>query len=263
MDVPAFRLTLWQNGREVRTYEIGVGMKKYPIVIAERKVTQVIWNPEWVPPDSEWVNEGHSDVEPGEHIEAGDRRNPLGKIKIPLGDGFLIHQAARSSDLGHLVSHGCIRVLKDDLNDLATKIVTARALNITPQQIENAMKSTDRLVANLNPSIMVDINYDTLVVEGGVLHIYPDVYDRGTNTLENLRAELQSVGVEASKLDEQTLKQMLGRANEKEEFLVSLADIKSGSSLIAGKNQPLTTQSVVAKKGPAKAKRATGGRGRR
>lgn len=263
VDVPAFRLTLWQNGREVRTYEIGVGMKKYPIVIAERKVTQVIWNPEWVPPDSEWVNEGHSDVEPGEHIEAGDRRNPLGKIKIPLGDGFLIHQAARSSDLGHLVSHGCIRVLKDDLNDLATKIVTARALNITPQQIENAMKSTDRLVANLNPSIMVDINYDTLVVEGGVLHIYPDVYDRGTNTLENLRAELQSVGVEASKLDEQTLKQMLGRANEKEEFLVSLADIKSGSSLIAGKNQPLTTQSVVAKKGPAKAKRATGGRGRR
>src|SRR5437867_1388991 len=125
VNVPAFRLTLWQNGKEVRTYEIGVGMKKYPIVIGQRRVKQVIWNPEWVPPDSEWANESHSDVQPGEHVEAGDPRNPLGKLKIPLGDGFLIHQAAKPSDLGHLVSHGCIRMLKDDIADLAGKIVTA------------------------------------------------------------------------------------------------------------------------------------------
>jgi hypothetical protein len=68
--------------------KVGVGMKKYPIVIGQRRITQIIWNPEWVPPDSEWVNESHSDVEPGEHVEAGDPRNPLGKLKIPLGDGF-------------------------------------------------------------------------------------------------------------------------------------------------------------------------------
>ena len=262
VNVPAFRLTLWQNGREVRTYEIGVGMKKYPIVIGERKVTQVIWNPEWVPPDSEWVTESHSNVEPGEHVEAGDPRNPLGKLKIPLGDGFLIHQAAKTSDLGHLVSHGCIRMLKDDISDLANKIVTARALNITPEQIDRAMKSTDRLVANLNPTIVVDIGYDTLVVEGGVLHIYPDVYGRDTNTAENLRAELQSVGMDVSSLDEQTLKQMLDRVNMNEEFKVNVADIQSGNALVAGTNQPLTSQSRIAKQQPA-AKARHGRRGRR
>ena len=42
VNVPAFRLTLWQNGKEVRTYEIGVGMKKYPIVIGQRRGKQVI-----------------------------------------------------------------------------------------------------------------------------------------------------------------------------------------------------------------------------
>ena len=262
VNVPAFRLTLWQTGKEVRTYEIGVGMKKYPI-IGQRRITQVIWNPEWVPPDSEWVNESHSNVEPGEHVEAGDPRNPLGKIKIPLGDGFLIHQAAKPSDLGHLVSHGCIRMLKDDIADLANKIVTARGLNITPQQIEHAMKSTDRLVATLKPPVVVDIDYDTLVVEGGVLHIYPDVYGRGANTPENLRAELQSVGVDASKLDDQTLKQMLDRVNLNEEFKVSVADIKSGNALVAGTNQPLTSQSVVAKKRPANTRVRHGTRGRR
>lgn len=263
VNVPAFRLTLWQNGKEVRTYEIGVGMKKYPIVIGERRVTQVIWNPEWVPPDSEWVNESHSNVEPGEHVEAGDPRNPLGKLKIPLGDGFLIHQAAKISDLGHLVSHGCVRMLKDDISDLAEKIVTARALNITPQQIAKAMTSTDRLVANLSPPIVVEIDYDTLVVEGGVLHIYPDVYSRDANTAENLRAELKSAGIDPSNLDDQTLKQMLDRANMNEEFKVNAADLKSDNALALGTNQPLTSQSGIRKKQPAPAKLRRGARGRR
>jgi lipoprotein-anchoring transpeptidase ErfK/SrfK len=263
VNVPAFRLTLWQNGKEVKTYEIGVGMKKYPIVIGQRRITQIIWNPEWVPPDSEWVNESHSDVEPGEHVEAGDPRNPLGKLKIPLGDGFLLHQAAKPGDLGHLVSHGCIRVLKADISDLASKAVAARGLNITQQQIEHAMNSTDRLVANLNPPVVIDIDYDTIVVEAGVLHIYPDVYDRGTNTVENLRAELQSVGADTSKLDDQTLKQMFERVNQNEEFAVSVAEIKAGNALVAGTNQPLTSQSLVAKKKqPAAKGRRSGSRGR-
>ena len=263
VNVPAFRLTLWQNGKEVRTYEVGVGMKKFPIVIGQRRVTQAIWNPEWVPPDSEWVTEGHSDVEPGERVKAGDPRNPLGKIKIPLGDGFLIHQAARPTDLGHLVSHGCIRMLKEDIADLANNIVTARGLNIRPEQIAHAMSSTDRLVASLNPPIVVDVDYDTIVVEAGVLHIYPDVYERNTTTAENLRAELQSVGVDVTRLDDQTIKQMFEKVNMNEEFRVAVSDIKNGNVLVAGTTEPLTSKSVVAKKKLATPKPRAGGRGRR
>lgn len=257
VNVPSFHLTLWQGGKEVKSYEVGVGMKKYPIVIGQRAIKEVIWNPEWVPPDSEWVNESHKNVEPGEHVEAGDPRNPLGKIKIPLGDGFLMHQARGPSDLGHLVSHGCIRMLKDDILDLANNIVAARSLAISKDQIDRAMKTTDRLVARLNPPIVIEIKYDTLVVEGGVLHIYPDIYERGTSTVENLRSELQSVGVDASRLDDQTLQQLLGRATPNEEFAVNIADIKSGNALVAGANRPLTSQSVIAKK------QAAGGKGRR
>jgi hypothetical protein len=44
----------------------------------------VIWNPAWIPPDSEWVAE-HKGVNPGDIIKASDPRNPLGKMKIPLG----------------------------------------------------------------------------------------------------------------------------------------------------------------------------------
>ena len=248
VDVPAFRLTLWQNNKEVKTYEIGVGRLEFPLAIGMRRASQIIWNPEWVPPDSDWVEESHSDVQPGEHIDADDPRNPLGKIKIPLGDAYLIHQAAKPGDLGHLVSHGCVRMLQSDLYDLTEKIMAARGWPVSREQIEKSKDDTERLVAKLNPVLPVDINYDTQVIEGGVLRIYPDVYNRNTNTVENLRAELQSSGVNASQLDDATLKQMLDRANANEFFAVNVSDLTSGNVLAAGQTEPLTSQSKVAKK---------------
>jgi lipoprotein-anchoring transpeptidase ErfK/SrfK len=249
VDVPAFRLTLWQNGKEVKTYEIGVGQKEFPLVIGMRRASQIVYNPEWVPPDSDWVEESHSDVQPGEHIDAGDPRNPIGKVKIPLGDAYLIHQATSPSNLGHLVSHGCVRMMQSDLYDLTEKILAARGWPVSRQQVEQTKNkdNTDRLVAKLNPPVPVDINYDTQVIEGGVLRIYPDVYDRNTNTVENLRAELQSSGVDAARLDDATLKQMLARANANEFFAVNVSDLKTGDVLAMGRTEPLTSQSKVAK----------------
>ena len=45
LNVPSFRLTLWQNGREVKSYFVGVGMKNYPIYIGDREANEIIWNP--------------------------------------------------------------------------------------------------------------------------------------------------------------------------------------------------------------------------
>jgi hypothetical protein len=122
LNVPSFRLTLWQNGKEVKSYYVGVGMKEHPIYIGDRQASEIIWNPAWIPPASDWVSEIKS-VRPGEIIKASDPRNPLGKMKIPLGDRYLIHQAAKMSDVGNLVSHGCVRMPRPDLYDLAEKII--------------------------------------------------------------------------------------------------------------------------------------------
>lgn len=253
VNVAAFQLTLWQNGKEVKTYQIGIGRKNFPIPISLRRATQIVFNPEWIPPNSPWVNE--HEVSPGERIEAEDPRNPLGKIKIPLGNGILIHQAVKPSDVSHLVSHGCVRLLTDDIFDLAEKIVAARSLPVSKQQIEHAKNSKDRLAVKLDAPLFVDINYDTQVIEGGVLHLYPDVYNRKTNSIENLRAELQSSGVDPSKLDDETLRQLIDRVSMAEEFVVNIADIKASRALIAGWNRPLTEQSVIAKPSPQKPRR--------
>jgi murein L,D-transpeptidase YcbB/YkuD len=238
LNVPSFRLTLWQNGKEVKSYYVGVGMKEYPIYIGEREATEVIWNPAWIPPDSDWVS-SHKGVKPGEVIKASDPRNPLGKIKIPLGNSYLIHQAGGPNDVGNLVSHGCVRVLRPELYDLAEKIIAARAVPISAKRIEAAKHSFKTLYAELDEPLPVDINYDTLVVEGGVLHIYPDVYDHGLNRPARLRAELVSSGVDVSKLDDRTIKRMLSQVTRRTQFVVDTRSIEDGRALDDGQLLPL------------------------
>jgi len=245
VNIPAFQLTLWQGGKEVRIYEIGIGRKEFQLPDGLRYARQIIFNPDWIPPDSEWVYE--HDVEPGERVEADDPRNPLGKIKIPIGGGgILIHQAFKPSDIGHLVSHGCVRVRLNELYELIDQFLLARSLSVSRDQIERAKKSKDRFVIKLDAPLVVDISYDTQVVEGGMLHLYPDVYNKKTNTLEALRTELKEAGVD-SMLDDRTLQQMLDRVTRNEEFVVSIADIKAGRALEAGKTQPLTSANAPKK----------------
>src|SRR5256714_807460 len=253
VNIPAFQLTLWQDNKEVKLYQIGIGRKEFPLPSGLRYAKQIVFNPEWIPPDSSWVEE--HDVVPGERVEAEDPRNPLGKVKIPLGNGgILIHQAFKPGDLGHLVSHGCVRLKLDELYGLIDQIISARSLQVSRPQLDRAKTSKDRFVIKLDVPLVVDINYDTQVIEGGVLHLYPDVYNKKTNTVENLRAELKDYGVDESKLDDRTLQQMLDRVSMSEEFVVSIADIKAGRALAAGKTQPLTAASAVKKPTSTKGK---------
>src|SRR6266511_113814 len=221
LNVPSFRLTLWQNGSEVKSYIVGVGLKDYPIYIGEREASE------------------RKGVRPGEVIKASDPRNPLGKMKIPLGDRYLIHQAAKTTDLGNLVSHGCVRLPRPNLYDLAEKTIAARSVKVSRRRIEAEKRGSRTLVIRLEEPIPVDINYDTLVVEGGVLHIYPDVYDRGTNRPSWLRAELESSGVDVSSLTEATVKRMLRKVTRRTQFVVETHSIAEGHALVDGRLIPL------------------------
>ena len=245
LNIPAFRLSLWQNGKEVKTYWVGVGRREFPLIAGDRSTKQIIWNPDWIPPDSDWVH-AMKGVQAGEIIKASDSRNPIGRVKIPIGDGFLIHQA-HPGDAGHLVSHGCIRLALPDLYDLSDSLVGALSLPVTDAQIERAKKSKRLLVVNFDKAIEVDVNYDTLVVEGGMLHIYPDVYGHGTSTVKELRAELESSGVDSSTLDDKTIKAMIAKAGKGMEYIVSVDSIKAGRALEDGR-----VESVVPRPEPKK-----------
>ena len=247
LNVPSFRLTLWQNGKEVKSYFIGVGMKEHPLYIGDREASEIIWNPAWIPPPSDWVLEMKG-VSPGEVIKASDPRNPLGKMKIPLGDHYLIHQARGMADVGNLVSHGCVRMPRPDLYDLADKIIAARNAPVSPKRIEAAKRSLRTLVVRLEEPVPVDINYDTLVIEDGVLHIYPDVYGRGTNRPALVRAELQAANIDVSNLKDETIRKMLRKVTRRTEFVVETSSITAGRALEDGQVLPLIPKKVKGEK---------------
>jgi len=234
INLPAFQMTLWQDGREIRTYPIGIGMYEFPVKVGILQASSVEWNPVWIPPSSDWIEES-STVKPGEIVLPTDPRNPLGKVKIPRGYGYLIHQAKGPADMGSLVSHGCIRVMQADLYDLSEKIVAARSLEVTPLQIAAAKRNKKTLLAPLDPIVPVEITYDTIVVENGRLNIYPDVYRQKRNTVENVRRELQTSGVDDSKITDLHIKRMLAAAVGKRKFVVSTAAIEKGTSPATGR----------------------------
>jgi hypothetical protein len=243
INLPAFLLTLWQNGKEIQAYHVGIGRKNFPVPVGEREASALIFNPDWIPPDSAWVRRTKG-VVPYERIAASDARNPLGKLKIPLGSGYLIHEAAKEHEIGKAVSHGCIRMRRADLFDLAEKIIAARSLPVTTQQLAQARKSTERLAVPFETPLLVDINYDLQVVEGRVLRLYPDVYGRGAFALDSLRAELQGAGVNVAKIADERLQQLLDRVGEGEQFVISVAAVKRGRWQ-AGGTLPLTVQLIA------------------
>lgn len=240
INVPAFQMTLWQNGKEVKNYPVGVGMKEFPIIIGLREINMLIWNPSWIPPDSEWVAEGLRGVP----IAPTDPRNPLGKMKLPLGYGYLLHQAKGAGDLGSLVSHGCVRVMRDDIYDLSEKIIAAYETEIAPSEIALAKRTKKTVIAELEKSVPVEITYDTMVVEGGALHIYPDIYDRRKNNLEILREELKANGIDEDEISDASLNRMIKLAKGKNKYVIGLDRIRAGN-LTGGKILPVVAKTIM------------------
>jgi lipoprotein-anchoring transpeptidase ErfK/SrfK len=235
VNAPAFLLTLWQNGKEVSAYHVGIGQKNFPLPVGEREAASIIFNPHWIPSDSVWA--------PYEKIKPHDLGPPLSKIKIPLGAGYMIHEASKADDIGRAVSHGSILMLKGDLLDLAEKIIAARNSPVTKSRIAQLGDSHERLEAPLDPPLLVDINYDLQVVEGGALHVYPDVYERGAFALDSLRAELQSAGVASSRLEDQALRRILNNVSADTQFVINVDDIRKGRSR-RGRKLPLVDKPI-------------------
>ncbi len=70
-------------------------------------------------------------------------------------------------------------------------------------------KKTETEEVNLGKNIPVELRYETIVVEDGTLRIYRDVYEKGTNTEENLRRVLSEAGVSLDSLDDSLRKRVL------------------------------------------------------
>jgi lipoprotein-anchoring transpeptidase ErfK/SrfK len=213
VNIPAYRMDLFQNGALIKSYQIGIGFPAFPLPQGQRKAQSIIFNPTWTPPDSPWVA-SMKDVAPGERVEAGSSLNPLGPIKIPIGMPSLIHGGKPASKIGRFASHGCVGLTNAQVKDFAKLLLEASGTEVSDRAVAGFLANkTKTRVVKLSKTIPVELRYETIVVEDGKLHIYKDVYDKKTNTEEKLRQVLELAGVNFDNLSENEKEQALSALN--------------------------------------------------
>ncbi|HYH84826.1 MAG TPA: L,D-transpeptidase [Pyrinomonadaceae bacterium] len=206
VNAPAYRMDVFEKGQLVKTYKVGIGYPEFPLPQGLRKAETIIFNPTWTPPDEPWVK---GRFKPGERVEAGSKLNPLGPIKIPIGQPSLIHGGKNPARLGTFASHGCVGLTSPQVQDFAVVLAQIGGAQLTPQDVAEYAKKRDKTQnVKLGAPVPVELRYETIVVEDGRLHIFRDVYDKGTNTEENLRKVLEVYGVKLEDLSEQELAQV-------------------------------------------------------
>jgi hypothetical protein len=113
----------------------------------------------------------------------------------------LIHGGKSPARLGTFASHGCVGLTDSQVKDFAVELAKLSGSQITLDDINNYGKNkTETKHVKLDKPIPVELRYETIVVENGVLKIFRDVYERGTNTEENLRRVLDAYGVSLDNL---------------------------------------------------------------
>jgi len=118
VDVKARQLHVYEGERRTATHPVAVGSAKWPTRTGEWTITQVVFNPEWIPPDESWAEER-------EPRKPGDPKNPLGRAQLVYDPPRSIHGTNLPSSIGQAVSHGSIRMRNETILQLAQHIMDA------------------------------------------------------------------------------------------------------------------------------------------
>ncbi len=199
VNTPAYRMDVFKDGKLIKTYKVGIGYPEFPLPIGLRKADTIIFNPTWTPPDEPWVK---GKFAPGKKVEAGSKDNPLGPLKIPIGLPNLIHGGKAPARLGTFASHGCVGLTNSQVQDFAIVLSDVADSPLTMTEVKAYEKNnTETKKVKFDKPIPVELRYETIVVVDGKLKIYRDVYEKGTNTEDNLRRVLEVYGVSLDSID--------------------------------------------------------------
>ena len=104
---------LKESGGAERTWTFDTPPGRFE-VLAERR------NPIWTKPDWAFLEEGQA---PPESYSERREKGSLGEWALDLGDGYMIHGTLYERLLGRNITHGCVRVGRDDLRVVAEAAV--------------------------------------------------------------------------------------------------------------------------------------------
>ena len=127
------RLYYFSNNNKVYSYPIGIGRGDWETPLGEAIVTGKKKNPYWTVPESILEEEPHWPpvVKPGP-------KNPLGTRAIYLSmPGYLLHGTNKPWGVGMKVSHGCIRLYPEAIEELYDLVGKGEKVQIIDQPVKS------------------------------------------------------------------------------------------------------------------------------
>lgn len=140
--------------RVVVTFPVSVGKMDWATPLGLTRISMKIRNPTWTPPES--VRQEH--LKNGEvlpKVVAAGPDNPLGlfamRLAIP-GGAYMIHGTNKPAGVGMQVTHGCMRLFPEDIEELFGMVTEGTPVRIVNQPHKAGWRA-GRLYAEVHPPL--------------------------------------------------------------------------------------------------------------
>jgi lipoprotein-anchoring transpeptidase ErfK/SrfK len=122
VSLPDRKLALFENGKAVRIYRVAIGKTSTPSPVGAFKIVNRVTNPTY--------------YHKGQVIAAG-KNNPVGSRWMGLSaKSYGIHGTNQPNSIGKAASTGCIRMSKQDLEELFELVTVGDAVEIRGERDE-------------------------------------------------------------------------------------------------------------------------------
>jgi len=172
LNVPEMRIYYYPKplkGRmpEVHTFPVSVGRMDWKTPLGTAKVQAKVKDPVWVPPAS--IRAEHAakgDILPP--IVAAGPLNPLGQYALRLSiPGYLIHGTDKPWGIGMRVTHGCLRLYPEDINELYAEVPVGTTVEIVYQAVKVGWVLGD-LYIEVHPPLEEDKDIKNMLMKTAV-----------------------------------------------------------------------------------------------
>ncbi len=153
INLPELKLYHFYQGVYQRRYSLGIGRRTWQTPEGDYYVVNKAKNPTWIVPASiqeEMAEEGKEILD---QVAPGPR-NPLGPYWLGTSaPGVGIHATNRPWSVGHLVSHGCIRMLPEEIAQLFPLVEVGSLVKIIYQPVKIALTTQGQIYLEVHPDI--------------------------------------------------------------------------------------------------------------
>ncbi len=207
LNLPEMRLYYYPKTKAggmpiVLTYPVGIGRQDWETPRGVTRIAQKKKHPTWTPPAS--IKAEHAaQGDPLPNVVPAGPDNPLGTRALRLGiRGYLIHGTNKPYGVGMRVSHGCIRMRKEDVEELFDIIPRGEVVRIINQPLKIGHYA-DRLFMEFHSPLEEDgLSFlDNLTNALSTAHNKLNFQDEGLSeaTVEAVVREESGLPVEVSK----------------------------------------------------------------